>query len=226
LVALASEEALGALIEALGDSSPLRRAAAAEALGWSQWNEALPALANALSDEDAGVRVAAALAIGRLGTAEGVPLLAARLEQEPLPGVRWAVVRALGMIGTLAAAEPLASCLAREEEPALVRRNAAWALGRLAWDQGVVEGLLAALDDADPLVRWHACSGLEAVVQTLEHVEETDQALLDAIQEALARLEADEARAEAESVGEAATRALEQVRAAARARRGRRLKPA
>jgi len=222
LVALASQEALGALSEALRDPLPRRRAAAVEALGQPRWVEVIPFLADMLMDEDAGVRVAAALALGRIRHAEGAQHLAARLEQEPSPGVRWAIIRALGMIGVLASAGPLSRCLTHPEEPAPVRRNAAWALGRLGWDTTVVEGLLTALNDPDPQVRWQACLGLGSVAQTGLQAGLIERDLLNRMRDALAARREDGANAGLGLVSEAAAQALAQTDAGLWARHIRR----
>ncbi len=213
LLDLPEHEALRALRDALNDASPVRRAAAAEALGEAPWRQALPLLVEALSDQDAGVRVAAALSLGRIGRVEVIEPLATRMEQEPSPGVRWALVRALGMVGVPAGAEPLQQCLTRDGEEAPVRRSAAWALGQLSWDPAVVDGLLTALDDPDPQVRWHACLGLGNIAQTALRSRNTDRELLERVQEALARRREDGADAGQGLVGEAASQALAQIHA-------------
>jgi HEAT repeat protein len=219
LIALSSQEAMNALGEALRDPSSLRRAAAAEALGQPDWVEVVPFLADMLADKDAGVRAVAALALGQIGHAEGVPHLAARLEREPSPGVRWAIIRALGVIGVVAGAESLSRCLARPEEPAPVRRNAVWALGRLGWDATVVESLLAALNDPDPPVRWEACLGLGSVAQAAMRAGPVDRGLLQRVRDALADRREDGAAAGAGLVSEAASQALAQIDAGLWARR-------
>ncbi len=218
LIALGSEEALQALSESLRDPSPRRRAAAAEALGQPGWVQVLPLLAAALVDRDPGVRVAAALAIGRIGHPHGVPHLAACLEREPSAGVRWAIVRALGMIGDPAAVAPLRQCLASPWEPAPVRRSAAWAIGQLRWDAAAVEGLLAALGDPDPQVRWHACLGLGDAIQAALRAGQADRELVNRAREILSQLWKDGADAGFGLVGEAAAQALAQINAASRGR--------
>ncbi|MCS7220976.1 MAG: HEAT repeat domain-containing protein [Anaerolineae bacterium] len=225
LIALGTEEAIQALSESLRDPSPRRRAAAAEALGQPGWVQVLPLLTAVLVDRDPGVRVAAALAIGRIGHPLGIPHLAACLEREPSAGVRWVIARALGMIGDPAAVSPLRQCLAALWEPAPVRRSAAWALGQLGWDAGAVEGLLAALSDPDPQVRWHACLGIGNVIQAALRARQADHELVARAREALSQLWKDGADAGFGLVGEAAVQALTQINAALRSRRLIRLRP-
>lgn len=225
LIALGSEEALQALGESLRDPTPRRRAAAAEALGQPGWAQVLPLLVTTLVDRDPGVRVAAALAIGRIGHPHGIPHLAACLEREPSAGVRWAIVRALGMIGDPAGVVPLRQCLASPWEPAPVRRSAAWALGRFGWEATAVEGLLAALGDPDPQVRWHACQGLGNAIQAALQAGQADHELVDHAREALSQLWRDGADAGFGLVSEAAAQALAQINAALRGQRSRRSRP-
>jgi len=216
LVTLPREEALRGIRSALQDELPLRRAAAAEALGETTWEEALPLLVDALSDGDAGVRVAAALSLGRLRRPEAVEYLVAYMESEPSPGVRWAIARALGMIGAPEAAEMLQQCLSRQDEETQVRRSAAWALGQLGWDVTAVTGLLAALDDPDPQIRWYACLGLGRAAQALSHPDSADRELLNQVRNALVQRQEDDADAGEGIVGEAAAQALAQIRASTR----------
>lgn len=64
-----------ALIEALHSESPLRRWAAASALGEFEVKDASAQLAETLKDTDVRVRVAAAHSLAKLGSQEGVPVL-------------------------------------------------------------------------------------------------------------------------------------------------------
>ncbi len=213
LIALHTPEALDGLAQALRDDSPQRRAAAAEALGQATWPEVISLLTDALTDADPGVRVAAAISLGRLKDPASVPHLTTRLTYEASPGVRWAIIRALGMIGDASCAAAIRTCLAQRNESPSVRRSAAWALGQLGWDTVVAEGLLNALEDPDPQVRWYACQGFRRILRSVSRAEPEERALLSRIRAALRAQSEDQTHAGVGVVGEAASQALAQLNA-------------
>ena len=210
LIALEAEAALDPLAAALQDASPLRRAAAAEALGESRWPEATSLLIDALNDEDPGVRVTVATALGRLRDRISVAHLAARLAYEPSPGVRWALLRALGAIGAPAGADTIRAYLT-PEEPTAVRRSAAWALGQIRWHASAIEGLLEALSDPDPQVRGYACRGLHDAIRSLSRIGPAERELLLQVREALEAAYHDQRDAGFGVIGELAAQALAQL---------------
>ncbi len=93
---------------------------------------------------------------------ESGPALLRRLGQEKDAGARRGLICALGAFGPVArpAIEPLRTAL-KDPSPA-VRRNAAWALGRIgpAGGEAVVSDLCELLGDPEPLVRRDAATAL------------------------------------------------------------------
>jgi len=123
-----------ALMAALRDPSPERRASAARSLGTlsAAAAPAVPSLVVALRDRDAEVRVAAAWALGDVGTAAAPALgvLSGLLEDRDAL-LRAGAAHALGEIGD--AAEPVQLALVRrfDDPEQRVRWSAADALGKL-----------------------------------------------------------------------------------------------
>jgi HEAT repeat protein len=106
-----------------------------------------------LYQEDLIVRLSAAKALGEIKDARAVEPLVAILRDESSGST---AANALAKIGK-PAVKPLVNSL--REKKALVRRNAATALGKIK-DASAVEPLIAALKDEDPLVRMNAASAL------------------------------------------------------------------
>jgi HEAT repeat protein len=79
-----------ALLEALGDKLPLRRASAAEVLGLSPGAEHRPALCKLLADPEPSVRLRVALLLAGKGERTAVPVLIALLAELPWEDV-WPV---------------------------------------------------------------------------------------------------------------------------------------
>lgn len=77
-------------------------------------------------------------------------------------GATWAAAFHDGRSGDPAAARPLSALAKPGEAPAIVRATAVSLLPRMA--AGGLDALAAAVDDPDPLVRWHAVSGLAMVL--------------------------------------------------------------
>jgi HEAT repeat protein len=72
-----------AVVQALEDKSPLRRAAAAEALGWAGGPNQRQAVRKLLKDADAAVRMRAALTLAGFQEREAIPVLIALLSEMP-----------------------------------------------------------------------------------------------------------------------------------------------
>jgi HEAT repeat protein len=155
-LALARKSAATArLFDELDHGTPIRRAAAADALGYVPKADPEP-LVRALSHQDALVRQSAAETLGRLGYHAAVPRFVALLKDES-QWVRRAAARALGHIGDASAVGPLSERLS--DESVVVQRSAAYALGALR-AQEAVSALVAALDSSDLQVRRNAAWGL------------------------------------------------------------------
>jgi HEAT repeat protein/lysophospholipase L1-like esterase len=130
-----SQAVVAALVEALSDTDPVMRAAAAYGLTsiGPAASAAAPRLAAALRADGAeAVRSAAARALGALGAGAkaGVPALFEALT-DPREGVRWSAAEALSKMDLAApgAVAPLAAALRSPDS--YVRGFAAWTLGNL-----------------------------------------------------------------------------------------------
>lgn len=159
---IGGQAAISILQQTLASADPLGIATAAESLADLGERTSLPRLVELMQHEDPGVRVSAVAAVGRLATpqdGEAVQGLIAALG-DLIPGVRQVAVLALGRIGAPTAAAPLAGCLQRHDEYLLVRRAAAWSLGKLGPDAGAIAALTMALTDRDDQVRQIAAQGL------------------------------------------------------------------
>ncbi len=125
--ALDSEKALALLVEAMEDTDPQVRKAAAKALEYMGNPAALePLFQVALFGEDESVRRAAATAMGALDSEKALALLVEVLEDTD-PQVREATVKALEYMGNPAALEPL-SQVALFDESDIVNEIAADAM--------------------------------------------------------------------------------------------------
>lgn len=113
----------------LSDSDQCVRRMSGPLLGRSDAPGAYAALLQALRASDIETREMAALGLGVADSASAVPPLVAALGDES-PRVRAMAAWSLGRIEDAAAVEPLARAL-REDADAVVRRTAAWALGRI-----------------------------------------------------------------------------------------------
>jgi HEAT repeat protein len=143
-----------------GDTDPVRRARAAEAVGEFLTPHAVPLLTEALTDLDAGVREAAVRGLGRTNHIQSQLGIATAMA-DAAPEVRLAAVKQVNLInaftqfdsliGALADADasvrqeaalqagqrnvtdavPALSALLTADEDANVRRAAAWALGSI-----------------------------------------------------------------------------------------------
>ncbi|APW98984.1 phycocyanin alpha phycocyanobilin lyase [Halobiforma lacisalsi AJ5] len=211
--------AIDALASRLDDPQNQVRRAAAAALASIGTRRAVEALAPAARSETESVRVIAVGELDRFGSLEPLPLLVEALEDGSelvrrtatrtilellanAPAERSHDVRHEVAEGIFDASPPdLAAQLLtilQGNQPAYIRRNATWLLGRVAenereYPDGVVDYLIRALDDEDELTAKFALSTL---------VELEDPSLLERLREFLER----------DDVSEAATSRAEFVR--------------
>lgn len=138
--------------------NPVVRAQGVEACEETLGAESLPLIRHALKDEHPGVRFAACMALGRLKDAESAGALRGLLN-DPDASVRAGVYFALERLGDGTHRKEFADLLRRHAE-AVVRRNAAMALGALGDPKTL--GLLsrAARADLDEGVRLQALEGM------------------------------------------------------------------
>jgi HEAT repeat protein len=150
-------EALGALIDLLGDEAEAARVWAARILGRIGDPAAASPLRARLGDAQAKVREAAAEALGRLEDARSGPLLAHAALFDPSPRVRAAAAFALAHVDDDRAAETLVAALSDEDAAARARALDALVAMRLA----DVAPLRHALSDPVPSVRRRAALALD-----------------------------------------------------------------
>jgi HEAT repeat protein len=149
---IGSEQAVPALVEALGSEDMGLRLLAAKALGKIGSQDAIPDLRQALQDEHKAVRRAAASALGGIGAEEAVESLVEVLRDGSNDRrVRESAARALGQIGSEKAISDLLEVLLRDKER-YVRMSAARALGKVGSEKAVPELLqsLCGIDNG----RW------------------------------------------------------------------------
>lgn len=164
---------------------PVRRAAA-DALGALEDERALDALAAALDDNSEGVRRTAAAALGEFSRAEPIAALVSALTDESelvrraavysvvqllsdAPSersheVRESVVEELAAVDDRSVTAPLVELIEESTQP-VQRRNATWLLGRVSdgRDEDVVNALVVALDDDDPMTPQFAATSLAEI---------------------------------------------------------------
>ncbi len=187
-----SAQAIGGLLETLGDPEPFVRWQAAEALARQEVGRVFPGLRQARRDADPLRRAAAAEALGKLGGEAAAMELRAALEDrvaavrvaaaealgacgdptsgpmllpllgDPDPAVVAAGATALGRIGDGGTAVALAKTLYVADQPLLVRRAVVAALARAPHPE-VQPTLLDALSDPDAQVRGYAAKALGQV---------------------------------------------------------------
>lgn len=140
-----------------GGLSNEARAHAVRALGTIGHRSANPALAAAMGDGSAEVRREAVESWTRiLRQADAAPVVA--LVTDTDVSVRRAATQVVGRFPAASARGALEGLVSSDPDPA-VRRNAAWALGRIG-DPGSREVLTAASSDASSLVRMTARAAL------------------------------------------------------------------
>jgi HEAT repeat protein len=152
--------ALEPLVAALGNEDPVVRGNAAKALARLGDARGVDPLVVALADEHVKVRESAAQALGELGWQPED----AQRAQQALAAHDWDELAELGA----AALEPLIAALGDEDR--VIRKMAAWSLGRIG-DARAADPLVAALGDEDAQVRERAAAALQqlgdAVTQSL-----------------------------------------------------------
>jgi HEAT repeat protein len=140
------------------DSSPVRRAYAATALGELFATPGIAACAAALAtDTDAGVRAAAASALGRLNS-DGAGALGTALATDADPGVKLAALQSATRINSFSGLANVAGLTA--DPNAAVRRRALEVLDALNAKDTVAAVAAVAQNDTDPTVRAMACHAL------------------------------------------------------------------
>jgi len=130
-------EFLGSIIRMAEDSSPEKRATAADLLGQLgdiDQPQSVETLLRLLYDVNARVRWSAVIALGQLRAEKSLAYLEYLLD-DPDPLVRQRVVEALGRIGSQTAMDILLKVL-KNHEPEL-RGRAALALGRLGGKESI-----------------------------------------------------------------------------------------
>jgi len=163
------EDSVQTLIDKLHDKDFRVRGGVVEALGYIGSERAVEALIISLNEDDP-VRAKAAEALGRIGSIRAVNSLIAHVEDLDYR-FRWKVIEALGHIGSVDAAQALMNKLDDYEESIYdsavlstsygVDSITAWALSCIGVDnRSVIEGLIARLEDHNPLVRDRAVQAL------------------------------------------------------------------
>lgn len=137
--------------------NPALRVAAIEAFASSLTAEGQPWIRAAMLDEHPGVRFAACMAIGTMRD-ETAMVGVRELTNDPDANVRVAALFALHRLGDTSGTGRMAVYLLEDEDP-LVRRNAAFALGRLE-EPGAIKLLARAMKDKDQLVLDHALEAM------------------------------------------------------------------
>ena len=137
--------------------NPVIRAAAIEALVTARRTEALPWIRSALMDEHPAVRFAAAVAVGEMEDQMARTRLTDLVHDED-PNVRVAALYGLHRIGSTSRTGLMPEYLLEHKDP-MVRRNAAFVLGRMK-EGGVVKMLARAMDDTDRGVRDSALAAM------------------------------------------------------------------
>lgn len=174
--------ATAALIEILGDDTPLPRDVCRDILGRRGWygsnyegttpareashalghigTSALGRLHDALRSQSAAVRLGVVRAIGEIEDGSSIAVLARHLPAEPDTEVRSEMAWALGAIEDPAAVEALGAAV-RDPE-IIVREQAAWGLGAIEV-RAAVPLLVPVLSDQSPVVREMAAWALGAI---------------------------------------------------------------
>lgn len=131
--------AIGELIHALKDKSPVVREAAAEALGRIGASDATQPLAEALNDPSSRIQSRAARALGNIGDVGSLKALLTNLDHQNHETMS-VIIDSLAQIGDSAAIVPLICLFHRMEDPVMRLRIAA-ALGKLGETESVEEVL-------------------------------------------------------------------------------------
>jgi len=123
------DDALAPLLDLLDASTEGARVGAAMALGYGEWTEGIGPLSGALANGRDDLRITAAWALGRTEADDAIGVLSRALDDAQVD-VRINAALALGQIENSDAIPALTALLASDSDP-LVRRAAAWALGRI-----------------------------------------------------------------------------------------------
>jgi HEAT repeat protein len=158
-----------------GDTNPVRRAYAANAIGEFLAAPGVAACAAALADADAGVRAAAATALGRLNSDGGGALATAFSDADPT--VKLAALASAAAINSFSGVPALAGLTT--DPTADVRRRSIEVMDALRVSDAVVPVVAAAQHDSDPGVRAAACHALGSfgdatVLPVLQTISTTD----------------------------------------------------
>jgi len=147
------------LVSALEDDNPSVRKSAAEAIGaYGPLAEpAIPALVDALGDTDEDVVSQARSALSNIGPGAVWPLIAALDSADG--DIRIGAARVLGAIGPAAAAAGPALLALLDGETGALQSTAAWALGKIQWNEAVPH-LLTAIEHPDGELHDSAKSAL------------------------------------------------------------------
>jgi HEAT repeat protein len=161
VLSLPADETVPLLVQLLNDKKEFVRREAAYALGQTHSPKAVPDLTRVFgADKEAGVRGAAAVALGEIGDSSAVvPLISAlhhSIEGSKRSGhgennefVLRSAVRALGQIRDRVAVSTLAGILTDKRSASDVKREAAFALGRIG-DPSALDALDLAESSSDP----------------------------------------------------------------------------
>ncbi|MBI2193757.1 MAG: HEAT repeat domain-containing protein [Planctomycetes bacterium] len=161
------KEAVGCLLQALGDADPEIAAEAAGALWPLGDSRAVEPLISNLQHGSVTVREGAARSLGYLGDRRAVQPLIACLE-DFAPDVACAAAAALKALDDQRAVEPLIAALKRADHK--VRGISAEALGHLE-DRGALQPLVGLLDDEDSSVGRAVTSALNLFIDDPRAVE-------------------------------------------------------
>jgi HEAT repeat protein len=177
--------AVRSLLAQLDNPDPRRREMAALALTGIPGQEADRGIENALQDPNRNVRSYAISGLGKTKNDRRLYMLVNVLTEDPSAVLAMDAENALGKIGKPAIPQ-LAAVLNSENQDG--RSRAAIALGR-THDQGAIQPLVRALNDADTTVRRAAASALsELAAQEDVHAETAVEPLIGALQDADAQV--------------------------------------
>lgn len=176
VLSLPADEAVPLLAQLLNDKKEFVRREAAYSLGRTRSPKAVPDLTRVLgADKEAGVRGAAAVALGEIGDSSAVlPLISAlnrSIEGSKGSGHREnnefvlrSAVRALGQIRDRVAVPTLAGILTDKRSANDVKREAAFALGRIG-DPSALGALDLAQSSSDPYLSQIASEAKKRIIR-------------------------------------------------------------
>jgi len=175
----------GSLLSLLDDADDNVRWAAALALGRLEAPPAVTPLGAALSDEAPLVRMMAAHALGMIGVAEAEPPLITYLETHLDDQDLWECLSVTHTLAQIASPSATPTLLRALHHPVTEEKHmAARALGHIG--EPALAGLIAQLDDTDPLVRQAAVAGLAQRPRNARVVQPLIAALRDEVPDVVA----------------------------------------